>query len=170
MYISSALIVYLVVTGLLHATAHAKARQEPDSLIYGPTALVKAVSVIVILGFTFGAVYVSVSQPPLPIGTAIFGFIAVAGTFAFPSKIVVSRSSVSEIKWWGTRTDIRWPDVSRIEYHRGPSTTVLRGKDGSKVVHSGWNRDGAGFGDLRTTDRHTVAGQRTVVVKFALAV
>lgn len=146
MYISSALIVYLVVTGLLHATAHARAKQESDdSLIYGPTALVSAILIIIILGFTLAALYVSVSRPPLLIGTAIFGFIAAAGTFAFPSRIVVRRSSVSEIKWWGSKIDIPWTDVSRIEYHRGPSTTVLRGKVGGKVVHSGWNRDSVGF-------------------------
>jgi hypothetical protein len=146
MYISSALIVYLVVTGLLHATAHARAKEESDdSLIYGPTALVRAILIILILGFTFGAVYVSVSRPPLLVGTAIFGFIAVAATFAFPSKIIVRRRSISEIKWWGTTIDIPWADVSRIEYHRGPSTTVLRGKHGGKVVHSGWNRDSVGF-------------------------
>jgi len=144
-YIPSALIVYLAVNGLLHATANARAKREMDDLIFGSTKTIRLILISLILGFTCGAVYVSLTQPPILIGAVIFGLIAAAGTFAFPSKIVASRISVCEIKWWGSRTEIRWNDVDRIEYHQGPSTTVVRSKSGGRVVHSGWNRDTKGF-------------------------
>ena len=144
-YVPSALIVYLVVTGLLHSTAHTRAGRDKEDLIFGPTSTLRIMLLVLIVGFTCGAIYVSVSEPPFLLGGVIFGFIAVAGTFAFPSKIVVSSRKLSEVKWWGIRTEIQWKDVSRIEYHRGPSTTVVRSKSGEKVVHSGWNRDSNGF-------------------------
>lgn len=140
-YIPSALIVYLVVTALLYATANTRAKREKGNLTFGPTAIIRTTLIVLIFGFAGGAVYVSLTEPPLLIGAAIFGLIAIAGTFAFPSKIVVSDSSVSEIKWWGTRVEIPWKDVSNIEYHEGSSTTVVRGNKGARVVHSGWNRD-----------------------------
>lgn len=113
--------------------------------MYGPTLPVRTILFIAVSGFTCGAIYAAMIHPPLLIGVTIFGFIAVATTFAFPSNILVSRNSVSEIKWWGTKTEIQWKDVSRIEFHKGPSTTVIRGRGGGKVVHSGWNRDTRGF-------------------------
>lgn len=102
-YIPSALIVYLAVNGLLHATASARTKREMDDLIFGPTGTIRLILILLILGFTCGAVYVSLTQPPILIGAVIFGLIAAAGTFAFPSKIVSSHISVSEIKCWRSK-------------------------------------------------------------------
>ena len=134
-YTPSALIVYLAVNGLLLATASARAKREMGDLIFGPTGTIRLILILLILGFTCGAVHVSLTQPPTLIGAVIFGLIAAAGTFAFPSKIDAGHISVSEIKWWGSKIEIRWNGVSRIEYHQGPSTTVVRSKDGGRVVH-----------------------------------
>lgn len=145
MYIPSGLIVYLVVTGLLYATAHAKATKSADMLVFGPTSTVRWLGTLSILGFACAAVYVSVTPPPSLAGAVIFGLISIAGTLAFPANVIVNRLEVTEVKWWGAKTVIAWQDVSRIEYHKGPATTVVVSRAGAKVVHSGWNRDTSGF-------------------------
>jgi len=145
LYIPSGLIVYLVVTGLLRTTAHAKAAKSVDALVFGPTTTVRWLLVAMICGFACGAIYSSVVPPQYLAGAVIFGLIAIAGTVAIPSNVLVSGTGVTEVKWWGARTTIPWKDVSRIEYHKGPATTVVVSKTGAKVVHSGWNRDSSGF-------------------------
>ena len=145
LYVPSGLIVYLVVTWLLQATAHAKAVKSADALVFGPTAVVRWLLVALILGFAGATIYVSVTPPPSLAGAIIFGLISIAGTLAFPSDVLVSRTGVAEVKWWGGRTAISWKDVTKIVYHKGPATTVVVSKEGSKVVHSGWNRDTNGF-------------------------
>jgi hypothetical protein len=137
--------VYLVISGLLRATAHAKAKKNADALVFGPTATVRWLLVAIIGGFACATVYVSVIPPSSPIGTVIFGLIAIAGTLAFPSEVFVSTTGVAQVGWWGRKTSIPWKDVSRIEHHRGPATTIVVSRTGMKVVHSGWNRDKTAF-------------------------
>lgn len=145
LYIPSGLIVYLVVTGLLHSTAQSKATQQADALLFGPTTTVRWLLIALIVGFACGSIYVSVTPPRSVIGAVIFGLISVAGTLAFPANVLVTGTGVSEVKWWGVQKMIPWKNVDRIEYHRGPATTVVLGRDGTRVVHSGWNRDTNGF-------------------------
>ena len=145
LYIPSGLIVYLIVTGLLNATAQSKATRQADALLFGPTETVRWLLIVLILGFACGSLYVSLTPPQSLLGAVIFGLISIAGTLAFPANIVVSGTGVAETKWWGTQKAIPWNDVDRIEYHKGPATTVIRSKDGTRVVHSGWNRDTSGF-------------------------
>lgn len=145
LYIPSGLVVYLIVTGLLNATAQAKATRQADALLFGPTATVRWLLIALILGFACGSLYVSFTPPQSLLGAAIFGLISMAGTLAFPANIVVNGTGVAEVKWWGSQKTIPWRDIDRIEYHRGPATTVVLGKSGTRVVHSGWNRDTSGF-------------------------
>jgi hypothetical protein len=145
LYIPSGLIVYLVVTGLLYTTSHAKAIRSADALVFGPTATVRWLIVALILGFAGAAFYVSLTPPPSLLGAVVFGLISVSGTLAFPPDVLVTPTGVAEVKWWGAKTAIPWKEVSCIEYHKGPATTVVLGKHGGRVVHSGWNRDTRGF-------------------------
>ena len=145
LYIPSGLIVYLVITGLLHATAHAKATKDGDALVFGPTTTVRWLLVALILGFAGAAVYVSFTPPSSLLGTIIFGLISIAGTLAFPPDVLVTATGVASARWWGAKTTISWKSVGRIEYHKGPATTVVVGQDGVRVAHSGWNRDTSGF-------------------------
>lgn len=145
LYIPSGLIVYLIVTGLLRATAQAKATREADVLVFGPTTTVRYLLVALILGFAAATFYVSLTPPPSLLGASIFGLISISGTLAFPANVLVTATGVAEVKWWGAKNSISWKDVSNIEYHKGPATTVVVSKAGAKVVHSGWNRDTSGF-------------------------
>jgi hypothetical protein len=145
LFIPSGLIVYLIVTGLLYTTSHAKASRNGDVLVFAPTATVRLLVLTSILGFAGAAFYVSFTPPSSLLGAVVFGLISVSGTLAFPADILVTSKGVSAVKWWGAKTEIPWNEVSRIEFHKGPATTVVLGKYGSRVVHSGWNRDGSGF-------------------------
>jgi hypothetical protein len=145
LYVPSGLIVYLVVTGLLHVTAQTKATRQADALVFGPATVVRYVLVALILGFTAATFYVSLTPPPSLLGAVIFGLISIAGTLAFPPDVLVTASGVAEVRWWGTKITIPWKDVSRIEYHKGPAATLVVSKAGAKVVHSGWNRDTSAF-------------------------
>ncbi len=153
LYIPSALIVYLVVTGLLHTTAQAKATRQVDALLFGPTTTVRYLLIALILGFACGSLYVSFTPPQSLPGAIVFGLISVAGTLAFPANIVVTGLGVTEVKWWGAQKTILWEDVDRMEYHSGPATTVVVSKTGTRIVHSGWNRDTSGF--LESCERKT---------------
>lgn len=144
-YIPSALIVYLTVSGLLHAAAHSKAKRTSNGLTFGPTLTIRLLLMGGIFGFACGAIYVALTPPQSLLGGLIFGLISVAGTIAFPADIALTQSSVESTRWWVSRTTILWTDVQRIEYHKGQSMTVIFSKHGPKTVHSGFNRDSKGF-------------------------
>ena len=145
LYIPSGLIVYLVVTGLRNTTAQTKARRQADALLFGPTDVVRRLLIVMILGFACGSIYVSLTPPQSLLGAIVFGSIAMAGTFAFPANIIVNSTEVVQARWWGAQRAISWKEVNRIEYHKGPATTVVIAMDGRRIVHSGWNRDTEGF-------------------------
>ena len=144
-YVPAGLVIYLVVDGLLRSTAHAKAVRNGDALMFGPTPAIRSLLIVLILGFACATVYVTVTPPASLVGATIFGLISLAGTLAFPSEVLSTKTEVRAIKWWGAQTAIPWNEVSRIEYHKGPATTVVVSRAGTKVVHSGWNRDRSGF-------------------------
>jgi len=160
-YLPSALLIYLIVTGLLHLTAHAKAVKGSGTLSFGPTETVRVLIILIVLGFAGAAVYVSIVPPVSLLGAIVFGLISVTGTLAFPAEVLTGDTGVSEVKWWGTRTDIPWNQIRQIEYHKGSATTVVLSKSGSKVIHSGWNRDTEQF--LKVCERRTGLSVKTTV-------
>jgi hypothetical protein len=144
-YVPSGLIVYLVITGLLYATARTKALRNADSLVFGPTETVRWLLVVVIVGFACGAVYVSITPPPSLGGAIVFGLLSTAGTLVFPSDVFVTATEVAEVRWWGSKTAIPWEDVIRIECQKGQGTVTIVSQTGVRVTHSSWNRDTEGF-------------------------
>jgi hypothetical protein len=141
----SPLLVFLFVTGLISATARAKAKKHVNGLVFGPLEWVRWFIVVVILGCAAGAFYVAVTPPRAPFGAVFFGFISLAGVWSFPSDIIVSSKSVTAVRLWGTRTTILWSDVSEIKFRQSPGDTAIIGKNDERVIHSGFNRDWQGF-------------------------
>jgi len=95
--------------------------------------------IICTVGFTVGAVYVLVVPPSYPLGAIIFGLIALGGLVAYPIPIILTPEKIEQMNWWGGRTSIRWHDVSKIEYHKGPATTLVVGPKNKKIVHAGFH-------------------------------
>src|SRR3954449_8137025 len=102
--ITSGLLVYLVVTGLLHVTAHAKAVRTNGGIGFGPTGTIQFLVAALTLCFACAAIYSAHSSDVL--GAIVFGVISSSGLFAFPSNIVVDGTGIVESTWWGRRKHI----------------------------------------------------------------
>lgn len=147
-YVPSGLIVYLAITWLLRNAKESKAKSKDDTKIFEGTTAVRAILLMCILGFAVGSLYVSFTPPFSVAGATIFGLIAIAGTAAFPSPIFLGPAGIGQVYWWGGKVFLRWDDIVRVEFHRGPSTTVVVNRQGNRIVHSGFHRGRAEFIDI----------------------
>jgi len=82
------------------------------------------------------------------IAAVFFGVLTVAAVVSFPSVITVSQAGVTAHHWSGRTITIPWSDVTRLEYRRGPCTTVVVGSSGLKISHSGFHRASQTFRQL----------------------
>jgi len=162
LYLPSGLMVYLVIAVLINVSAHARAVRAKDTILFGPTVMIRLLFIAIVLGFSSGAVYVAFETPPYPIGVMILGVIAIIGTIGIPPNILVTRTEVIESKWWGWKSTILWKDVSTIIYRQESHETLVIGKSGNRVVHSGFNRDSSGFLEIIKTR----TGLSTIVRKL----
>jgi|GEM_PF-4962008 hypothetical protein len=162
LYLPSGLMVYLIIAALINISAHAKAAHAKDTLLFGPTVMIRLIFIAIVFGFFSGAVYVAFETPPYPVGVVILGVISIIGTIGIPPNILVTSTDVIESKWWGKRSTIPWKDVSRILYLQETHETVVIGKSGTRVVHSGFNRDSNGFQEI--CKRRT--GQNAILLKL----
>jgi hypothetical protein len=140
-YIPGGLLVYLFVSSMLYRAKSSKVKRSGAVIIFDATPLTKAVLMVGTLGFSIGSIYLLLTAPSETLGVCIFSGFAVIGTVSFPSTISITKEGVQEHKWWGKSTLLSWGDIQRIEYHKGPSTTVLFGPGGKKIAHSGFHRD-----------------------------
>ena len=144
-YVPAALVVYLSVHFLLHAAKASRAKKLGPRTIFDATALTRGIMILATLGFACAAVYVAFTTQDGGVGVAIFAGLAVVGTVAYPSTISITEVGVQEHTWWGRSHFIAWRDVQRIEYHQGPATTLVVGRDGKKIAHAGFHRDSDAF-------------------------
>ena len=156
-YIPSGLTVYLVVTALLSNARRRKSRRKGNTNVFDGSAMLRALLVVFIIGFAAAALYVSVNPPRSVLGTTLFAFIALAGLFGFPSPIFLGPKSVEQHFWWGGNITMNWNDVVHVEFHKGPTTTVIRDHKGRKIIHSGFHCDTQLFLDLCQKNAHTTA-------------
>ncbi|MGA3082733.1 MAG: hypothetical protein ABSD44_15385 [Terracidiphilus sp.] len=140
-YIPSALLVYLCIFTILNISKSSKAKRLAGSIIFDGTFITKAMLIVSTAGFTLGTIYVFVKAKDDIMGMVIFSSLAVAGSAGFPSTISITRNGISEHQWWGRTIYIDWREIQKIEYHKGPQSTVLYGCGGKKITHSGFHRD-----------------------------
>jgi hypothetical protein len=160
LFVPSGLLVYLIIAALINVSAHTKAVRAKDTLLFGPTLMIRLLFIAIVLGFSAGAIYVAFETPPYPMGVVILGIISILGTIGIPPNILVTSTEVIESKWWGSKSTIPWKDISRIVYRKKSHETVVIGKAGDRVVHSGLNRDSIGFRtycEKRTGQKVTVS-------------
>lgn len=143
-YVPGALIVYICITCLLHNAQTSKARAIAGNLVFDASVPVKLIVSGCILGFSIGSLYSGiVLRAFLP--ALVFATIAILGTFAFPSVITLDDTGVNESRWWAKTIIIPWREISSIEYHRGPSMTVIKGAAKDKTSHSAFHRSSKEF-------------------------
>jgi len=140
-YIPSGLLVYLFVSSLLNQAKSSRVRKSGAVMIFEATTFTKAVIATGAIGFSAGSVYLALTKPSATLGVCVFSVLAVMCSIAFPSTISITKEGVQEHQWWKRSIVLNWRDIRKIEYHKGPSTTVLFGLDGTKIAHSGFHRD-----------------------------
>ncbi len=140
-YVSSGLFVYLFVSSMLNKAKVSRVKKSGPAIIFDATLFTKAVIAAGAIGFSIGSFYVALTKPSAALGVYVFSGLAVMCSFAYPSTISITSDGVREYRWWGKSTILKWRDVQKIEYHKGPATTVVFGLDGSKIAHSGFHRD-----------------------------
>jgi hypothetical protein len=143
-YIPSGLTVYLVVTWLLKAAQSGKAKSEGGALIFSCILPMKVVLIVGGAGFLFGSFYTAFVLKDIWF-SVLYAALSLAATVAYPSEIVIDNLKLQINRWYASPRNIPWKDVERIEYHRGPVTTVVIGKSGAKIAHTGMHSDPSTF-------------------------
>jgi len=138
----------------MRSAGASKAKREGDTIIFGGNNIVNAVALVAIVGFSLASFYVAVTPPPYIFGSLLFGGLAMGGAYAFPAPIVVSPSGLRQTNWWGRTIGMPWQDVTSLEFHRGPSATIVADQSGRKVVHSGFHRGRDQFLEICQSKTH----------------
>jgi hypothetical protein len=137
--IAAPLVIYTVVTGLIAAARNAKAKSSGSTEVFGCTLGTGLLIIVATIGFAIGAIYMLVAPPSYPLGAIICGLIALCGVAGYPTPITLSQEKIEQLKWWGGRVGFGWRDVTRIEFHKGPATTLVVGPDNKKIAHAGFH-------------------------------
>lgn len=56
-------------------------------------------------------------------------------------SIVLNYEGISGTSTWGRRAALAWNDVASLEFNTGNRNTMVIGKNGAKVCHSGFHLD-----------------------------
>jgi hypothetical protein len=138
-YIPSGLLIYTVVSGLLTSARSSKAKLSGATEVFDASPLLKAFMIFVTVGFAGGSFFMLFIPPPSRLGSGLFAFFSLCGVIGFPNPIILTPEKIEEVKWWGRLTSIKWADVAKVEFHKGPTTTVVIAKDGRRIAHSGFH-------------------------------
>ena len=138
------------ITGwLVRSAQRAKARVEPDRVIFGAAPVLVVFTRLVTLAALLGAAYFYASgvyrAEPWWMGAILAGLGAIA-MFAVPATITLSFDAIRSRYWWGHAREIRWSDVTEIRLLSGKGQAVIvLGSDGTKIRHTEYIVDRARF-------------------------
>jgi hypothetical protein len=137
--IPSGLLIYGIISGLLSSARNAKVKTIGSAKVFDAKPTLKALIILAAFGFAIGSFFVLFIRPPSWPGAILFACLSLCGIVGFPNPIILTAERIEEVKWWGRQTSIRWSDVERVEFHKGPTTTVVVAKNGKKISHSGFH-------------------------------
>lgn len=139
----SALLIYLAVAGLLRMARLRKARSIGERTLFEASTFLRAILLVSGAGFLLVSIYLSfVTQDPWT--ALLFAGGAAAALVGYPTVIVTPSQGVSA--HGGFRVvELPWAEVQSIEFHRGPSSTVVIGGTGKRVVHTGYHSAPSAF-------------------------
>jgi hypothetical protein len=147
-FLPSGLIVYLVVHRLLDAAQAGRARKDGTASLFEVSKAIRSLVVLATVGSGLAAAFILATGRRDITGLLIFGILMVIGLLSYPAVIIVNENGVREQTWWQGGRLIPWSKVARIEYHRGPRTTVLVSEDGKKISHTGFHSGSAEFREM----------------------
>jgi hypothetical protein len=125
-------------------SAQGKAVLEDDSIVF-PESIVVPIVRWSGLFFFSALAFVSWTYGRSLLGTLLSAGFAVLAFFARGDSIVINRDGISGASTWGRRTALEWSDVVSLEFNTGNHNTLVIGKNGAKVCHSGFHLDKARF-------------------------
>jgi len=79
------------------------------------------------------------------LATLIFAGFATLSIFARGDPIVISHAGISGASTWGRRAALTWRDVASLEFNTSSRNTMVIGKNGARICHSGFHLDKARF-------------------------
>ena len=138
------------ITGwLVRSAQRAKARVEPDRVVFGaaPVLVVTMRGVALIAFGAAGYFYLSAAwrSEPWWVGAILIAF-GVLAIFAVPATITLSIDAIRSRYWWGRAREIRWSDVTEVRLVTGKRQLVIVvGSDGARITHTEYNVDRARF-------------------------
>jgi hypothetical protein len=135
-YVPSGLAIYLVVTWLLRAAQKGKAKTKRGTLAFECVLPMRVLLVVLIVAFGAGSFYTAFALKDIWF-SAICATLSLGTTLAYPSEIDIDDVKIQLNRWYASPKSIPWVDVARLVYHRGPVTTVVIGKSGTKIAHTG---------------------------------
>jgi hypothetical protein len=117
-----------------------KAVLEHDSILFPESTAVPIVRWSGLVLFSVAA-FASLIYAKSLLGALIFEGFALLSAFARGDSIIINREGISGASNWGRRAALAWSDVASLEFNAGSRTTMVIGKNGSKVCHSGFHLD-----------------------------
>jgi hypothetical protein len=75
------------------------------------------------------------------LATGIFAGFALLSIFARGEAITVNSEGISGASIWGRSASLKWSDVASLEFNTGNRNTMVIGKDGARICHSGFHLD-----------------------------
>lgn len=133
----------LVFAWLWRSAANEKVTVEPDRKIFPPT---RAIRIVVFLGgivFTALTIFSFVmARKPQEwwVPYLFMGFVLLA-VFAYPPVLSIEVDGVASRAWFGREKKIRWEDIASLHFNSQSKQFTVRGRDGSKISHAGFNAD-----------------------------
>jgi hypothetical protein len=146
-HVLTAALLGLVLRWLWKSSTIEKAREESGRTVFPPTRAMRIVMPLIAILFTAMVVFSSVflREPRnwwVPYFFLVFALLPI---LAYPPVLTIEVDGIASRAWFGKETRIRWEDVASLHYNTGNNQFTVRGKDGSKITHGGFNADGELF-------------------------
>jgi hypothetical protein len=125
-------------------SATGKAVVEHDCIVFSESKVVSIIRWGGLLGFSAAAV-ASWTFEKSVLATSIWAGFAIIALLARGDSIVVNRDGISGASTWGRRAALAWGEVASLEYRAGAHNTIVMGKNGAKICHSGFHLDQTRF-------------------------
>jgi hypothetical protein len=125
-------------------SAAGKAVLEHDSIVFPGSMVVPIVRWSGLALFSVAA-FASLIYAKSLLGALIFGGFALLSAFVRGDSIIINREGISGASTWGRRAALSWSDVASLEFNTANCNTMVIGKDGTKVCHSGFHLDQVRF-------------------------
>lgn len=144
----STLLICIAVPAILRRvytrSAAGKAVSELDSVVFPESVAVPVIRWSGLVLFS-SAAFASWTYGRSLLAASIFGFFGLLFAFARGGSIVLNRDGISGASTWGRKSALVWSDVVSLEFNAGTSTTIVIGRNGAKICHSGFHLDQVRF-------------------------